>query len=313
VKASPYIIKVMFNKKHTLFTEKYRPDTLEGYIGNDDFKSSLQQWIDSNDIPHLLLTGGAGTGKTTAAKLIINNIDCDSLYINCSDENGIDTIRDKVKSFASAASFKPQKVVIMDEADFLTINAQAALRNIIETYSLNTRFVFTCNYIERIIDPIQSRTVMFELTPPSMQDVAFKCVEILDLEEITYTKADLVRIVKQTYPDIRKTLNLLQSSIKNGELVESRTITNFKQTSDQVIELLKTKNIKNFTTIRQLVMDSNIRDYNELYRVLFERADEFTDSAIATLIIADYQYKSIMAPDKEITFCACISKLLTTK
>ena len=303
----------MFNKKHTLFTEKYRPDTLEGYIGNDDFKSSLQQWIDANDIPHLLLTGGAGTGKTTAAKLIINNIDCDSLYINCSDENGIDTIRDKVKSFASAASFKPQKVVIMDEADFLTINAQAALRNIIETYSLNTRFVFTCNYIERIIDPIQSRTVVFELTPPSMQDVAFKCVEILNLEEITYTKADLVRIVKQTYPDIRKTLNLLQSSLKNGELVESRTITNFKQTSDQVIELLKTKNIKNFTTIRQLVMDSNIRDYNELYRILFERADEFIDSAIATLIIADYQYKSIMAPDKEITFCACISKLLTTK
>jgi len=303
----------MFNKKHTLFTEKYRPDTLEGYIGNDDFKSSLQQWIDANDIPHLLLTGGAGTGKTTAAKLIINNIDCDSLYINCSDENGIDTIRDKVKSFASAASFKPQKVVIMDEADFLTINAQAALRNIIETYSLNTRFVFTCNYIERIIDPIQSRTVIFELTPPSMQDVAFKCVEILDLEKITYTRADIVRIVKQTYPDIRKTLNLLQSSLKNGELVESRTITNFKQTSDQVIELLKTKNVKNFTTIRQLVMDSNIRDYNELYRVLFERADEFIDSAIATLIIADYQYKSIMAPDKEITFCACVSKLLTTK
>jgi DNA polymerase III delta prime subunit len=303
----------MFNKKHTLFTEKYRPDTLEGYIGNEDFKSSLQQWIDANDIPHLLLTGGAGTGKTTAAKLIINNIDCDSLYINCSDENGIDTIRDKVKSFASAASFKPQKVVIMDEADFLTINAQAALRNIIETYSLNTRFIFTCNYIERIIDPIQSRTVVFELTPPSMQDVAFKCVEILDLEEITYTRADIVRIVKQTYPDIRKTLNLLQSSLKNGELIESRTITNFKQTSDQVIELLKTKNVKNFTTIRQLVMDSNIRDYNELYRVLFERADEFTDSAIATLIIADYQYKSIMAPDKEITFCACISKLLTTR
>lgn len=303
----------MFNKKHTLFTEKYRPDTLEGYIGNDDFKSSLQQWIDSNDIPHLLLTGGAGTGKTTAAKLIINNINCDSLYINCSDENGIDTIRDKVKSFASAASFKPQKVVIMDEADFLTINAQAALRNIIETYSLNTRFVFTCNYIERIIDPIQSRTVMFELTPPSMQDVAFKCVEILDLEEITYTKADIVRIVKQTYPDIRKSLNLLQSSIKNGELQQSREVTNFNQTSDQVIELLKGHNIKNFTTIRQLVMDSNVRDYNELYRVLFERADEFTDSAIATLIIADYQYKSIMAPDKEITFCAAISKLLTTK
>lgn len=303
----------MFNKKHTLFTEKYRPDTLEGYIGNDDFKSSLQQWIDTNDVPHLLLCGGAGTGKTTAAKLIVNNINCDYVYINCSDENGIDTIRDKVKSFASAASFKPQKVVIMDEADFLTINAQAALRNVIETFSLTTRFIFTCNYVERIIDPIQSRTIVFELTPPSMQDVAFKCVEILDLEGVTYTKADIVRIVKQTYPDIRKTLNLLQSSIKNGDLQQSREVTNFNQTSDQIITLLKGQNIKNFTTIRQLVMDSNIRDYNELYRVLFERADEFTNSAIATLIIADYQYKSIMAPDKEITFCGCIAKLLTTK
>jgi replication factor C small subunit len=303
----------MFNKKHTLFTEKYRPDTLEGYIGNDDFKSSLQQWIDTNDVPHLLLCGGAGTGKTTAAKLIVNNINCDYVYINCSDENGIDTIRDKVKSFASSATFKPQKVVIMDEADFLTINAQAALRNVIETFSLTTRFIFTCNYVERIIDPIQSRTVVFELTPPSMQDVAFKCVEILDIESITYTKADIVRIVKHTYPDIRKTLNLLQSSIKNGELVESRTNSNFKQTSDKIIELLKGQNVKNFNTIRQLVMDSNIRDYNELYRVLFERADEFTNSAIATLTIADYQYKSIMAPDKEITFMGAIAKLLTTK
>jgi replication factor C small subunit len=303
----------MFNKKHTLFTEKYRPDTLEGYIGNDDFKSSLQQWIDTNDVPHLLLCGGAGTGKTTAAKLIVNNINCDYVYINCSDENGIDTIRDKVKSFASAASFKPQKVVIMDEADFLTINAQAALRNVIETFSLTTRFIFTCNYVERIIDPIQSRTIVFELTPPSMHDVAFKCVEILDLENVTYTKADIVRIVKQTYPDIRKSLNLLQSSIKNGDLQQSRKVTNFNQTSDQIITLLKGQNIKNFTTIRQLVMDSNVRDYNELYRVLFERADEFTNSAIATLIIADYQYKSIMAPDKEITFCGCIAKLLTTK
>jgi replication factor C small subunit len=303
----------MFNKKHSLWVEKYRPDTLEGYIGNDDFKSSLQQWVDTNDVPHLLLYGGAGTGKTTAAKLIVNNINCDYVYINCSDENGIDTIRDKVKSFASAASFKPQKVVIMDEADFLTINAQAALRNIIETFSLTTRFIFTCNFIERIIDPIQSRTIIFELTPPSMQDVAFKCVEILDLEGVTYTKADIVRIIKQTYPDIRKTLNLLQSSIKNKELIESRTNINFKQTSDKIIELLKDKNIKNFPLIRQLVMDSNIRDYNELYRVLFDRADEFTDSALASLIIADYQYKSVMAPDKEITFSACLSKLLTTK
>ena len=300
----------MLNKKHTLFTEKYRPDTLEGYIGNDDFKTSLQQWISTNDVPHLLLCGGAGTGKTTAAKLIVNNINCDYVYINCSDENGIDTIRDKVKSFASAATFKPQKVVIMDEADFLTINAQAALRNVIETFSLTTRFIFTCNYVERIIDPIQSRTVVFELTPPSMKEVAMKCLQILDKEEIKYQKPDVANIVKQTYPDIRKSLNLLQSSIKEGVLEPSRILTNFNKTSDQIIELLKGQNIKNFTTIRQIIMDSNIRDYNELYRVLFERSDEFTNSAVATLIIADYQYKSINSPDKEICFCGCIAKLL---
>jgi replication factor C small subunit len=303
----------MLNKKHTLWTEKYRPDTLEGYIGNDDFKSSLQQWIDTNDVPHLLLCGGAGTGKTTAAKLIVNNINCDYVYINCSDENGIDTIRDKVKSFASAATFKPQKVVIMDEADFLTINAQAALRNIIETFSLTTRFIFTCNFVERIIDPIQSRTVVFELTPPSMKEVAMKCLQILENEGIEYSKPDVANIVKQTYPDIRKSLNLLQSSIKDNKLEPSRLITNFTQTSDKIIELLKGQNIKNFTIIRQLVMDSNVRDYNELYRVLFERADEFTNSAIATLIIADYQYKSVMSIDKEITMMGCIAKLLTTK
>lgn len=303
----------MFNKKHTLFTEKYRPDTLEGYIGNDDFKTSLQQWISTNDVPHLLLCGDAGTGKTTAAKLIVNNINCDYIYINCSDENGIDTIRDKVKSFASAATFKPQKVVIMDEADFLTINAQAALRNVIETFSLTTRFIFTCNYVERIIDPIQSRTVVFELTPPSMKEVAMKCLQILDEEDIKYQRSDVGNIVKQTYPDIRKSLNLLQSSIKEGVLELSRVYTNFNKTSDQIIELLKGQNIKNFTTIRQIIMDSNIRDYNELYRVLFERSDEFTNSAVATLIIADYQYKSLMAIDKEITMSACIAKLLTTK
>jgi replication factor C small subunit len=303
----------MINKKHSLWTEKYRPDTLEGYIGNDNFKSSLQQWIDSNDIPHLLLCGGAGTGKTTAAKLIVNNINCDSLYINCSDENGIDTIRDKVKSFASTASFKPQKVVVMDEADFLTINAQAALRNVIETFSLNTRFIFTCNYVERIIDPIQSRTVVFELTPPSMKDVAMKCIQILDAEEVTYSKPDVAGIVKQTYPDIRKSLNLLQSSVKDGVLEPSRLTTNFNQTSDQIINLLSLHKIGDFNIIRQIVADSNIRDYNELYRVLFERSDEYSNSAVSTLIIADYQYKSINSPDKEICFMGAISSLLGTK
>jgi replication factor C small subunit len=143
--------------KHTLWVEKYRPDNIEGYLGNEAFIDGLKEWIDKNNFPNLLLFGSPGTGKTTAAKLVVKNINCDFLYLNCSDENGIDVIRDKVKQFASGATFKPLKVVILDEADFLTINAQAALRNIIESFSLTTRFIFTCNYVERIIDALQSR------------------------------------------------------------------------------------------------------------------------------------------------------------
>ncbi|MCH2679223.1 MAG: AAA family ATPase, partial [Alphaproteobacteria bacterium] len=169
----------MLLKEHTLFTERFRPTDPKDYIGNEIFKASLDQWIKQQDIPHILLYGPAGTGKTTAAKLITTNLDCDSIYINCSDENGIETIREKVKSFASAATFRALKVVIMDEADFLTINAQAALRNVIESFSKTTRFVFTCNYIERIIDPIQSRTSVFEILPPSKSEVAKRCKKIL--------------------------------------------------------------------------------------------------------------------------------------
>jgi DNA polymerase III delta prime subunit len=184
--------------KHTLWNEKYRPDTLEGYLGNETFINSLEQWIRKNDFPNLLLYGPAGTGKTTAAKLVVKNINCDFLYLNCSDENGIDTIRDKVKQFASGATFKPLKVIILDEADFLTINAQAALRNIIESFSLTTRFIFTCNYVERIIDALQSRLTSFHLAVADIKIVAKHLVSILDAENVEYDTHDVVNVIKKT-------------------------------------------------------------------------------------------------------------------
>jgi replication factor C small subunit len=301
-------------KEHTLFTEKFRPTDPNDYIGNEVFKASLNQWIKQQDIPHILLYGPAGTGKTTAAKLIVANLDCDSIYINCSDENGIETIREKVKSFASAATFRELKVVIMDEADFLTINAQAALRNVIETYSKTTRFIFTCNYIERIIDPIQSRTSVFEILPPSKSEVAKRCSAILDVEACNRATDDIVEIVNQTYPDIRKTLNLLQSCIVYdvaGTFLQlNKEIVNQKQYTDQIIDLIKSKDAKAFNQIRQIVADSNIRDYNELYRALFENLDSFHNPVLGTIIIAESQYQSVMAPDKEITFMGCIANLL---
>ena len=301
-------------KEHTLFTERFRPTDPKDYIGNEVFKASLDQWIKQQDIPHILLYGPAGTGKTTAAKLIVANLDCDHIYINCSDENGIETIREKVKSFASAATFRALKVVIMDEADFLTINAQAALRNVIETFSKTTRFVFTCNYVERIIDPLQSRTSVFEVLPPSKSEVAKRCISILDEETCNRATEDIVEIVNKTYPDIRKTLNLLQSCIvydlAGTFLKLNKDIVNQKQYTDQIIDLIKSNDDKAFNQIRQLVADSNIRDYNELYRALFENLDSFHNPVLGTIIIAESQYQSVMAPDKEITFMGCIANLL---
>ena len=205
-------------KKHTLWIEKYRSQTLEEYIGNDAVKDRISDCIGKNDIPHFIFSGTAGTGKTTLAKLIVNNIKCDYLYLNASDENGIDMIREKVKGFASSATFNPIKVVILDEADFLTQPAQAALRNIIEEYSINTRFILTCNYIERLIEPITSRCEIHILKPPSMPDVARHiCTNILDVEGVEYELKQVAALVKEHYPDIRSIIKNLQAGVKDNK------------------------------------------------------------------------------------------------
>jgi DNA polymerase III delta prime subunit len=287
--------------KHTLFVEKYRPDTIDGYIGNEHFIADLQKWITEGNLPNLLLHGSPGTGKTTAAKLIVKNIQCDFIYINCSDENGIDTIRETVKQFASAATFQPIKVVILDEADFLTINAQAALRNIIESFSGNTRFIFTCNFVERIIEPLQSRLTLYELSSPPIKQVARHLASVLDKESIVFDNKDLSIIVKKTYPDIRRALNTIQGSIRKDTLVvESLGEANYPQ---QISNALDKKEA--FATIRQIVANNNIKDFNNLYRMLFDKYDD--PEFIIT--IAEYQFQSVTAPDKEINFMGCIAKL----
>ena len=173
-------------KENSLLNEKYRPITLDKFVGNENLKKSLSKYLEQNDILNLIFYGPAGTGKTTLAKLIVNNLECDYLYINASDERGIETIRDKVQGFASTISFEPIKVVILDEADFLTIQAQASLRNIIETFSRTTRFIMTCNFVERIIDPLQSRCQVLKIVPPTKKDVAKHLNWILQQEHIEH-------------------------------------------------------------------------------------------------------------------------------
>lgn len=290
--------------KHTLWVEKYRPNTLEGYLGNEDFITSLETWISKNDFPNLLLHGPAGTGKTTAAKLVVKNINCDFIYLNCSDENGIDVIRDKVKQFASGATFKPLKVVILDEADFLTINAQAALRNVIESFSLTTRFIFTCNFVERIIDPLQSRLTTFALNTPEPKTIAKRLKEVLDAEQIEYDIKNVVEIVKKTYPDIRRALNLIQGLSIGGKLVVKK-ITDSSYT-EQIIDEVKSKKKTSFNSIRQIIADNNITDFTGLYKELHNELS----SSESTIIIEEYLFHSTTIPDKEICFMGCVAKLL---
>jgi replication factor C small subunit len=295
---------------NTLWVEKYRPDVLENYVGNENLKETISKYIEQNDIQNLIFYGPAGTGKTTLAKLLIKNIECDFIYINASDERGIETIRDKVSGFASTMSFKPLKVVILDEADFLTIQAQASLRNVIETFSKSTRFILTCNYIERIIDPLQSRCQTLKIVPPSKADVARHLCKVLSQENVNYDTDSVVNIVKKQYPDVRKMLNICQMSSKKGELVvDSQTLVSSNYI-DQIIELLP--NNKSFKQIRQIIADSNVEDFEALYKALYERVDEYTtQDAEAIIIIEEYLYHSNFRIDKEINVMACIAKLLT--
>ena len=170
--------------KNSLRLEKYRPSNLESYIGNEHLKSKVEVYLESGDLPHLLLYGRAGTGKTTLAKLLVNNIECDYLYINASDERKLEMVRDKVKNFASTIGFSNMKVIILDEADYITPASQAALRNLMETFSKHCRFILTCNYVERIIDPIQSRCQAFQIVPPDRKQVAVHLGNILTKEKV---------------------------------------------------------------------------------------------------------------------------------
>ena len=304
----------MANSENSLLVEKYRPIKLENYVGNKNIKKSISSYLEQNDIQNLIFYGSAGTGKTTLAKLIVKNLDCDHIYINASDERGIETIRDKVSSFASVASFKSLKVVILDEADFLTIQAQASLRNIIETFSRTTRFIMTCNFVERIIDPLQSRCQVLKIVPPTKKDVAKHLNWILEQESIEHDINDLVPLVNQFYPDLRKCINTIQLSTHNNKLKLDKSILVSSNYIDKVIDKLK-QDKDTFKEIRQIIADANVDDFDELFRALYERASEYVfakEGTIATLI-NDHQYKANFRIDKEINVMSLINNIINNK
>jgi len=299
-------------REHKLYVEKYRSKTLDEYVGNDTLKQVIAKYIEQNDIQNLLLYGPPGTGKTTLAKLLINNINCDHLYINASDERGIETIREKVQGFASTASFKPLKVIILDEADFITIQGQAALRNVIETYSMSTRFILTCNFIERIIDPLQSRCQVLKIVPPSKGEVAKHVVTVLEKENTEYDLDSIKTVVNQFYPDLRKILNTCQLSTHSGKLTLDKSVLIASNYIDKVISELTKPTLTSWKTIKQIIADSNISEYDELFRALYDRIEEYSKGNDGELIIliSESQYQSNFRIDKEINIMACISQIL---
>lgn len=300
---------------HGVWAEKYRPDTLEDYICDERVRSIIADFINKKDVPgHLLFHGNAGTGKTTLAKIITKNIPCDVMYVNASDNTGVDFVRDKIKPFASTMGFNDLKIVILDESDYMSQNSQASLRNLMETYSKSTRFILTCNYIDKIIEPLFSRTQVFKLEPPTMKDVAMYIVKILTKENISYDMPEVATVVKEYYPDIRKIVNVVQQSSTSGKLELVKLQSANADVKNKMISILKTAktNKKVFTEIRQLINDVGIKHFDELYSELYNKATEYDNGHTISVIvdISESLYQNSLVIDKEITFMACIAKII---
>lgn len=304
----------MAKRLHTILNEKYRPDTLEGYICKEDTKQKFDEFIKQQDIPHLLFAGKPGAGKTTIAKILVNNIDCDYLYINATDERSIDVMRDKVGAFAAAGSFKPLKIVILDEATHILQAGQVILLNMMETYSLTTRFILTGNYPERLIDPLRSRCQEFDLAPPSKKVIAQHISVILDKEDIKYEIPDLVTIVNKYFPDFRKIINNCQKYTIDGVLKLDTMSNSNDDYKDALLAELKKPSVKSFNNIRQIIANTDLEDFDDVYKFLYEKLNEYSNGneGIVICYLEEYMYHATFRLDKEINIMACMAKILET-
>jgi DNA polymerase III delta prime subunit len=302
-------------KEHYILNELYRPSTLEGYVCDDIFKQKVEGWIEQQNIPHLFLHGKAGSGKTTLAKIIARNIDCDYIMINATDKRGIEDIKNEILPFVSVMSFKSApKIVILDEATHILQAGQVLLLNMIETYSLNTRFILTGNYPERLIEPLRSRLEDYNLKPPSKKHVAKHIVNILDTENIQYEISDVAAIINAYYPDLRRIINNVQKHVIDNKLSLSQTLTNDADTENNLIQLLSKKHSKTFGEIRKLIADSEISDFDSLYKKLYTDIEKYAsgNEGLVIITINEHIFQSASVIDKEICFFACIALILET-
>jgi DNA polymerase III delta prime subunit len=301
-----------------LFVEKYRPSTIDECILPEAMKKTFREFIASGELPNFLFCGGAGVGKTTVAKALCNEIGAEYLFINGSEESGIDVLRHKIKNFASSVSLTDaKKVVILDEADYLNANStQPALRGFIEEFSNNCRFIFTCNFKNRIIEPLHSRcaVVEFKIDNKEKQEIAAafykRVLVILKQEGIEYEPKVLVELITKHFPDYRRILNELQRYSVSGK-IDSGILVNLSEES--YIELVKNLKAKNFTEVRKWVAKNSDIESTELFRKLYDKAIDYMDQASIpqlVLVLAEYQYKAAFVADREINTMAALTEIM---
>ena len=305
--------------QHLLWTEAHRPKTIEECILPERLKKPFQEYVNSEKIPHLLLSGGAGVGKTTVAKAMCNQIGADYIMINGSDESGIDVFRTKIKDFASSMSFTGgRKVIIIDEADYLNPNStQPALRNAMEEFASNCSFIFTCNFKNRIIDPLHSRCAVVDFTlkndeKTKMAAQFFKRIQsILQSENVEYEDKVIAELIKKHFPDFRRILNELQRYSQFGKI----DVGILAQIGDvSIAEITKHLKNKDFGAIRKWVATADF-DAATLYRKLYDSLYEVLQPQSipqAVIILADYQYKQAFVADAEINTVACLTELMVS-
>jgi DNA polymerase III delta prime subunit len=300
-----------------LWVEAYRPKTIQDCILPERLKKPFQEYVNQGNIPNLLLAGGAGVGKTTVAKAMCEEVGCDYMVINGSDESGIDVFRNKIKTYASSMSISGgRKVIIIDEADYLNPNStQPALRNAIEEFSGNCSFIFTCNFKNRIIDPLHSRCAVIDFgmkqaEKASMAGQFFKRIQmILKNEGVEYDDKVIAEVIKKHFPDFRRVINELQRYSKFGK-IDATILAQIGDVSiNEVVKFLKEKD---FGSLRKWVATNDI-DATTLYRKIYDGMyDVLMPQSIpqAVIIIADYQYKQAFVADPEINTVACLTELM---